>query len=117
MKKFMIAVGLLASCALAHAQTDTLSAPSNPPPVIRQGAPTPYSAPLSVPSAAGQITVPHLAPPNVTINPAQAPAFTSSCDGGGCWGSDGTRYNAVGGALVRPDGKICKSVAGVMQCP
>lgn len=117
MKQSMIAIGLLAGCALAHAQPETPAAPSNPPPVIRQGSPTPYSAPISVPSAAGQITVPRLAPPNVTINPAPAPTFTSSCDSGGCWGSDGTRYNAVGGALVGPDGKTCQSVAGVMQCP
>jgi hypothetical protein len=117
MKKSMIAIGWLAACALAHAQTETPSAATNRPPVVRQDSPTPYSAPIPVPSAAGQIAVPRLAPPHVTINPVPAPAFTSSCDSGGCWGSDGTRYNAVGGALVRPDGKTCQSVAGVMQCP
>ena len=39
------------------------------------------------------------------------------CDDSGCWGSDGTRYNAIGGALVRPDGRACQNLGGVMSCP
>jgi hypothetical protein len=83
----------------------------------RAGSPTPYSAPLAVPSAAGQIPPLRLASPVISVTPSPAPRFAASCDSSGCWGSDGTRYNAIGGALVRPDGKMCQDVGGVMQCP
>ena len=108
---------LLSACTGACAQGEASSsgAPVSAP--SRINTPTPYSAPVAVPSAAGQISVPRLTPPNIDVTPSPAPAFSASCDSGGCWGSDGTRYNTVGGALVRPDGKGCQSVAGVLQCP
>ena len=79
--------------------------------------PSPYRNPIAVPSAAdmGRAAPAGPAPPATEMRPA--PAFTASCDSSGCWGSDGTRYNAVGGMLTRPDGKICRDVAGAMQCP
>ena len=83
----------------------------------RGGSPTPYSAPVAVPSAAGQIQPLRLPSPTVSVTPPTAPSFSSTCDSSGCWGSDGTRYNAVGGALVRPDGKMCQNVGGTLQCP
>jgi hypothetical protein len=83
----------------------------------RGGAPTPYRAPMSVPSAAGQIQPLRLPSPTVSVAPTPAPSFSSTCDSSGCWGSDGTRYNAAGGALLRPDGKICQNVGGTLQCP
>ena len=83
----------------------------------RGGAPRPYRAPIQVPSAAGQITSPVLPAPTVTVTPAPRPTFSANCDSTGCWGSDGTRYNAVGGALVRPDGRMCQNIGGVMLCP
>lgn len=91
----------------------TASAPASEPAVRR---PPPYRSPISVPSAA-RIDLPPLAGPAVTPGATPAPAFTSTCDSSGCWGSDGTRYNAAGGMLTRPDGRICRDVAGVMQCP
>ena len=83
----------------------------------RSGSPTPYSPPLAVPSVAGQIQPLRLAAPAIAVVPSPAPRFSSTCDSSGCWGSDGTRYNAIGGALVRPDGRMCQNVGGVMQCP
>ena len=79
--------------------------------------PSPYRNPIAVPSAAdmGRAAPAGPAPPATEMRPA--PTFTASCDSSGCWGSDGTRYNAVGGMLTRPDGKICRDVAGAMQCP
>ncbi len=71
----------------------------------------------AVPSVAGQIQALRLAAPIITVAPSPAPRFSSTCDSSGCWGSDGTRYNAIGGALVRPDGRMCQNVGGVMQCP
>lgn len=83
---------------------------------LRGGSPTPYRAPISVPSAAGNITPLQLPTPNTAVAPPSAPNFTGNCDTAGCWGADGTRYNAIGGSLVRPDGRLCQNVAGVMQC-
>lgn len=83
----------------------------------RGGSPTPYSAPVSVPSVAGQIQPLRLPSPAVSVTPQPAPSFSSNCDSSGCWGSDGTRYNAAGGALVRPDGTMCQNVGGTLQCP
>lgn len=91
------------------------AAPASAP--LRGGSPTPYSAPVAVPSAAGQIRLPRMSPPGVTVEPPPRPTFPSSCDSSGCWGSDGTRYNAVGGSLLRPDGRMCQIVGGVLQCP
>lgn len=92
-------------------------------PVTAEPAPTParvappaYRSPISVPSAA-RFEQPRLLEPKVHINIAPSPPFTSHCDSTGCWGSDGTRYNAAGGMLLRPDGRMCREVAGVMQCP
>ena len=82
----------------------------------RGGSPTPYQAPITVPSAAGNIAPLRLPTPHIAITPPTAPTFTGSCDSAGCWGSDGTRYNAIGGSLVRPDGRMCQNVGGVMQC-
>lgn len=85
----------------------------------RGGSPRPYQAPIQVPSAAGQIrsqTLPAPAPA-IGVTPTAPPTFTGNCDSSGCWSSDGTRTNAIGGALVRPDGRMCQSVGGVMQCP
>ena len=116
MKKYLLALTLLAAGVMVHAQSDVPV--SATPPATRGGAPSPYSAPISVPSAAGQIPAPGVVAPNITFSPVPPPpAFTSSCDGGGCWGADGTRYNSVGGSLVNPAGKVCLSVAGMVQCP
>ncbi|MCZ4316273.1 hypothetical protein O4H66_22975 [Comamonadaceae bacterium G21597-S1] len=83
----------------------------------RAGSPRPYQAPIVVPSAAGQIRVPTLPAPTITVRPVPPPTFTGRCDSAGCWNSDGTRANAIGGALVRPDGRVCQDVGGVLQCP
>ncbi len=121
MKKIVFASALLLAGVWAYAQSEVAPvAPSPPrpaPAASRSGAPAPYSAPVSVPSAAGQIGASRIPVPNVTVNVPPRPAFTSSCDSGGCWGSDGARYNSVGGSLVSPNGKICQSVGGVLQCP
>ncbi|MEO8543577.1 MAG: hypothetical protein ABI434_08345, partial [Burkholderiaceae bacterium] len=80
----------------------------------RGGTPSPYSPPIAVPSAAGQIEPLHLPSALISVTPSPVPTFAPSCDSAGCWGSDGTRYNTVGGSLVRPDGRNCQVVAGVV---
>lgn len=46
------------------------------------------------------------------------PKVTSTCDRGGCWGTDGTRYNAVGGnRVLGPNGVPCRVVGATLQCP
>ncbi len=118
MRKSVLALVLLAVGACVYADAE-MPVPATPPLVSRGGTPSPYGAPMSVPSAAGQIQAPRVVAPNITFSPAPPPppSFTSSCDGGGCWGADGTRYNAVGGSLLSPGGKVCQTVAGAVQCP
>lgn len=124
LRMFVIAIAVQLSCAGApaaglatkvatgaSAPAVAASAPS------RGGAPRLYQAPITVPSAAGQIRAPTLTSPTITIDPVPRPTFTGNCDSAGCWGSDGTRSNAIGGALVRPDGRFCQDVGGVLQCP
>lgn len=102
---------------LADAAAPTAASPASSAAPTRGGAPRPYQPPIQVPSAAGQIRVPNLPVPAVTVTPVPRPTFTGHCDSTGCWSSDGTRTNAVGGALVRPDGRMCQDVGGVLQCP
>jgi len=101
----------------ASAAAPAVSAPASASAPSRGGAPRPYQAPIQVPSAAGRIESPSLPAPVIGITPVAPPTFSGQCDSTGGWGSDGTRYNAVGGALVRPDGRMCQIVGGVMQCP
>ena len=45
------------------------------------------------------------------------PSTITNCDGAGCWGSDGTRYNRGAGDTYFPStGGSCQSVGGQMQC-
>ena len=119
-KLVMVATVLLLmgeSCG-AQVAPAAAQAPATPVSAATRGAsPTPYRAPVTVPSAAGQIQPLRLPSPTLSVTPPPAPSFSSGCDSSGCWGSDGTRYNAIGGALVRPDGRMCQNVGGVMQCP
>jgi len=123
MTSVMTAVLLAGAACAGQGQTtptDTaplVSVPASASAPARGSVPRPYRAPITVPSAAGQIRSPNLQAPAVSITPAAPPTFTGNCDSAGCWGSDGTRYNAVGGSLVRPDGRMCQNVGGVMQCP
>jgi hypothetical protein len=64
--------------------------------------------PAQLPAAAPPPPAPPLAIP-------RAPALTS-CDPGGCWDSDGTRYNQQGPVLLGPRG-ICTVQNGVLNCP
>lgn len=125
LRMILASTAVLLSCTGAHASepaagaSPAVAAPAAPvaSAPARGGAPRPYRPPIQVPSAAGQIppqTLPELA---AGIPLPTRPTFTGHCDNTGCWGSDGTRYNAVGGALVRPDGRMCQNVGGVVQCP
>lgn len=105
-------------CAAAPTHVDAAVNPrSAASAATRGGSPTPYRAPIAVPSAAGAIKPLQLPSPTIVIAPPTPPSFTGTCDSAGCWGSDGTRYNAIGGSLVRPDGRMCQNMGGVMQCP
>ncbi|MFW1993732.1 DUF4124 domain-containing protein [Acinetobacter guillouiae] len=45
------------------------------------------------------------------------PSTITNCDGAGCWGSDGTRYNRGAGDTYFPStGGSCQNVGGQMQC-
>lgn len=49
--------------------------------------------------------------------PQRAPSTITNCDGAGCWGSDGTRYNKAAGDTYFPStGGVCQGVGGKMQC-
>lgn len=116
-----LAIFLATAPVLGQQQVDAAvpaaAAPASRAAPTRGGAPRPYQPPIQVPSAAGQIRSPTLPAPAITVTPVPRPTFTGNCDSTGCWGSDGTRANAVGGALVRPDGRMCQDVGGVLQCP
>ncbi|HQX58219.1 MAG TPA: hypothetical protein PLY50_01625 [Burkholderiaceae bacterium] len=118
-RTLMVVLALMLAGGVCQAQDAAMagnpSAPASS--AQRSGTPSPYSPPVVVPSVAGQIQPLRLPSPTITITPAPTPSFSSNCDGSGCWGSDGTRYNAIGGALVRPDGRVCQNVGGVMSCP
>ncbi len=120
LKLLLVATALMLIGRTCDAQgaPETAEPPARPASAAtRGGSPTPYSPPVAVPSAAGQIQPLRLPSPAISVIPPTAPSFSSTCDSSGCWGSDGTRYNAIGGALVRPDGRMCQNVGGVMQCP
>ncbi len=109
---------ILGNC-LAQPQDGT-AAPTPADPAVsaptRGAAPTPYRTPIAVPSAAGSIAPLQLPMPSIVVTPPTPPSLAGSCDSAGCWGTDGTRYNALGGSLVRPDGRMCQNVGGAMQC-
>lgn len=49
--------------------------------------------------------------------PIPTPSSIASCDGAGCWGTDGTRYNKGAGDTYFPStGGSCQNVGGQMQC-
>ena len=109
---------LMAETYGAQVAPAVAAAPATPASATTRGASrTPYIPPVTVPSVAGQIQPLRLPSPTISVTSPTAPSFSSGCDSSGCWGSDGTRYNAIGGALVRPDGRMCQNVGGVMQCP
>ena len=93
----------------AAASSSAASAP------VRSGAPLMYREPILLPSKPAQTAIPDLRAPTITLPPS--PTFLSNCDSSGCWGSDGIRYNAIGGALMRSDGRMCQNFNGVLQCP
>ena len=112
-----VAVGLTVALAAGVSLGDQAAPAATAASAPATARPSPYRNPIEVPSAAdlGRAAPAGPAPPATEMRPV--PAFTASCDSSGCWGSDGTRYNALGGMLVGPDGKLCRDVAGALQCP
>lgn len=57
--------------------------------------------------------------PHAVPAPSPAPAVIVSCDGAGCWDSNGQRYNRGAGATHFPanGGPACQLVGGQMICP
>lgn len=48
---------------------------------------------------------------------SRAPSVVTNCDGAGCWGTDGTRYNKGAGNTYFPStGGVCHDIGGQMQC-
>ena len=99
---------------VAEPDAASSSAASAPTPA-RSRAPLMVRQPIPLPSTPAQIAIPDLRAPTVTSPPS--PTFLPNCDASGCWGSDGIRYNAIGGALMRSDGRMCQNFNGVLQCP
>lgn len=61
--------------------------------------------------------VPYSPPPAAPSHRPAAPGVITSCDSGGCWGSDGTRYNKGAGETYFPStGGVCQNIGGMMQC-
>lgn len=64
---------------------------------------------------------PHAAPAPPTAAPAApvAPAQITTCDAGGCWDTNGGRYNRGAGATHFPaaGGPACQLINGQMICP
>lgn len=55
--------------------------------------------------------------PQAKPQPPQQPSMITNCDPVGCWDNQGQRYNGKAGTpYLRQDGKVCQSVAGIMQC-
>ena len=51
--------------------------------------------------------------------PAPAPAPLSNCNAGGCWDSQGNRYDSTGGngsRLISPDGRLCQTRGQFIHC-
>lgn len=48
----------------------------------------------------------------------RAPAMLTNCDAGGCWGTDGTRYNRAAGQgnFFRQNGAPCRTAGNQVQC-
>ena len=116
---FLFDVGSFARAqapVVAEPAAASSSAASAPAPA-RSGAPLMYREPIQLPSKPAQIAIPDLRAPTVTVTSPPSPTFLPNCDSSGCWGSDGIRYNAIGGALMRSDGRMCQNFNGVLQCP
>ncbi len=102
---FLFDVGSFARAqvpVVAEPAAASSSAASAPAPA-RSGSPLMYPEPNQLPSKPVQIAIPDLRAPTVTVTSPPSPTFLPNCDGSGCWGSDGIRYNAIGGSLMRSD--------------
>lgn len=113
---FLFGVGSFAR-AQAPIVAEPAAAASSAPAPARSSAPLTHREPIQLPSKPAQIAIPDLRAPTVTVTSPPSPTFLPSCDSSGCWGSDGIRYNAIGGALMRSDGRMCQNFNGVLQCP
>jgi hypothetical protein len=101
----MLAFLLAANASIGLAQTLPVEGNASPVVVI------PTTPPLPLPQPAPRPANPQTGPRNVPVGP---------CDVAGCWGTDGTRYNRVGGnTLLGKDGKMCQYVSpGLpLTCP
>ncbi len=98
-------------------------APSKPPTRRRSVQMTVDGMPASAPPAVYAPTLtPRPAPSPIVTSPSvglapPAPVIMNSCDGGGCFGTDGKRYNgAVGNVLIGPQGRMCTNNGITVQC-
>lgn len=55
-------------------------------------------------------------PPAPVPQPQAGPSHMSKCDGGGCWGYDGSRYTRKGEVFFGTDGRSCRLRHGQMVC-
>jgi hypothetical protein len=67
------------------------------------------------PIAIDGVHVPSPAPPSQPVE-IPRPAVVTACDPGGCWDTQGRRFDKVGPLLVGPRG-ACNPTAGAVQCP
>lgn len=95
-------------CRKAPAQVPM---PRRPVPLMIQPMPQVKRAP--------QVAMPGM-PPSPSLqsltNPPRAPVPVTSCDVAGCYGTNGVRYNNMGGGVVGPNGKVCNRAGAMIQC-
>lgn len=67
-------------------------------------------------SASGRL---ESAQPPAPPRPAPAPPSptpVTTCDPGGCWDINGSRYNGCTSTMIRSDGKVCQQIGTLIHC-
>lgn len=98
------------------AATACLGGSGDPPPPTASMQPPAALAPPRPDDAARPVRPLAVPVPAVTIPRPVAPVVITSCDPNGCWASDGSRLNRLGGSLVGPRG-ICSVQGSLLNCP
>jgi hypothetical protein len=100
--------------AAAAASASTPKPATPPRRAVRQQIATMPAAPRPQPGDTYR-PAPSPPPPAVVLAPP-APVQVIGCDGGGCNGADGKRYNGTGAAVINPQGRLCNRNGSSVQC-
>lgn len=108
---------LVLAAALAAAAAVCAQAPPIAVPPVRIGPPGDTGWAVDRPGMREPVP-PATAPPRVAP-PPPAPAPVGNCNAGGCWDSQGNRYDSAGGngsRLISPDGRLCQTRGQFIHC-